>query len=64
MYKGFGAIVGALALTLLCATAALAQDYVVPVTVGGKTYTLTVSVSGSLILIFATPSAPIFTLGR
>ena len=61
MYKGFGGLVGALALTLLCATTALAQDYVVPVIVGGKTYTLTVSVSGTTVKVAS--SAPEVKVG-
>jgi hypothetical protein len=61
MHKGFGALVGALVLTLLCATAALAQDYVVPVIVGGKTYTLTVGISGSTVKVAS--SAPEVKVG-
>lgn len=61
MYKGLSGLAGALLALLFWATPALAQDYVVPLTIASKTYTLTVSVSGTTILV--TSAAPEVKIG-
>lgn len=51
MYKGFAVVAGAVLAALLWAMPASAQDYAVPVTIAGRTYTLTVSVESSTVKV-------------